>query len=135
MFNRSAVTPMAAAYHTFRRFWPLARADARLLVLCGVVAALIAGCEGVGIWLFGVITDQALAAKNLSAFWTPAVAWLGVAIAAAAPAFAGDYATALAGERFLFRLRNSIFAHVQRLPLDFFDNSRLGDLMARLPAH
>jgi len=132
MFNRFAGTPIAAAYHTFRRFWPLARADARLLAIGGLLAALTAGCEVVGIWLFGVITDQALAAKNLSAFWTPAVAWLGVAIAAAAAAFAGDYATALAGERFLFRLRNSIFAHVQRLPLDFFDNSRLGDLMARL---
>src|SRR3981189_59564 len=132
MFNRFPGPPIAAAYHTFRRFWPLARADARLLAIGGLLAALTAGCEVVGIWLFGVITDQALAAKNLSAFWTPAVAWLGVAIAAAAAAFAGDYATALAGERFLFRLRNSIFAHVQRLPLDFFDNSRLGDLMARL---
>src|ERR1700730_10901889 len=123
MFNRSTPTPMAAAYHTFRRFWPLARADARLLVLGGLLAALTAGCEVVVVGLFGVITDHALAAKNLSAFWMPRVAWLGVAIAAAAAAFAGDYASALAGERFLFRLRNSIFAHVQRLSLDFFDNT------------
>jgi ATP-binding cassette subfamily B protein len=76
MFNRFAGTPIAAAYHTFRRFWPLARADARLLVIGGLLAALTAGCEVVGIWLFGVITDHALAAKNLSAFWMPAVAWL-----------------------------------------------------------
>jgi ATP-binding cassette subfamily B protein len=132
MANRSTDTPTAAAWRTFRQFWPLARADARLLILGGLLAILTAGCEVVVIWLFGVITDHALAARNLSAFWMPATAWLGAAIASAAAAFAGDYATALAGERFLFRLRNSIFAHVQRLPLDFFDNSRLGDLMARL---
>jgi ATP-binding cassette subfamily B protein len=123
---------MAAVWRTFRQFWPLARADGKLLILGGLLAILTAGCEVVVIWLFGVIADHALAARNLSAFWMPATAWLGAAITSATAAFAGDYATALAGERFLFRLRNSVFAHVQRLPLDFFDNSRLGDLMARL---
>jgi ATP-binding cassette subfamily B protein len=103
-----------------------------LLVLGGALAILAAACEVTAIWIFGIITDDALTAKNLSAFWTPAAVWLGVAIVAGAATFVGDYLTTLAGERFLFRLRNSIFAYLQRLPLDFFDNGRLGDLMTRL---
>jgi ATP-binding cassette subfamily B protein len=116
----------------FRRFWPLARPDRKLLVLGAALAVLAAACEVTAIWVFGIITDDALTAKNLSAFWTPAAVWLGVAIVAAAATFLGDCRTALAGERFLFRLRNSMFGYMQRLPLDFFDNGRLGDLMTRL---
>ena len=123
---------MRIGWQTFRRFWPLAKPDRKLLALGGVLAVLAAAGEVTAIWVFGIITDDALSAKNLSAFWTPAAAWLGVAVLAAGATYAGDCLTTLAGERFLFRLRNSIFAHVQRLPLDFFDNSRLGDLMTRL---
>jgi ATP-binding cassette, subfamily B, bacterial len=46
--------------------------------------------------------------------------------------FAGEYLRALAAERFLLRLRDSVFAHAQRLSLDFFSGSRVGDLMIRL---
>src|SRR5690349_18365106 len=120
-----AAGPVGTAWHTFRRFWPLARPDRKLLALGGALALLAAGCEVTAVWVFGIITDNALVAGSLSAFWAPAAAWLGVAVVAAAATFAGDYLTALAGERFLFRLRNSVFAHLQRLPLDFFDNSRL----------
>ena len=132
MSTHAAGGPAKTAWLTFRRFWPLARPDRKLLMLGGALAILAAGCEVTAVWVFGIITDNALAAKNLSAFWTPAAAWLGVAVIAAGATFVGDYVTALAGERFLFRLRNSVFAHLQRLPLDFFDNSRLGDLMIRL---
>jgi len=132
MSTHSAGGPIKTAWTTFRRFWPLARPDKKLLVLGGLLAVVAAGCEVAAIYVFGVITDEALAAKKLSAFWSPAAIWLGVAIVAAAATFVGDCLTTLAGERFLFRLRNSIFGYMQRLPLDFFDNSRLGDLMVRL---
>jgi ATP-binding cassette, subfamily B, bacterial len=46
--------------------------------------------------------------------------------------FADGYLTSLARERFLLRLRDSVFGHAQRLSLDFFDRQRLGDLMIRL---
>src|SRR5262245_19592022 len=117
MLDRFTGASTGTAWRTFRQFWPFARADARLLILGGLLAIVTAGGEVVVIWLFGYITDHVLAARNLSAFWVPAATWLGAALVSGGAAFAGDYATALAGERFLFRLRNSVFAHVQRLPL------------------
>ena len=55
-----------------------------------------------------------------------------MAAAAGIAIFAGDYLMSLASERVLLRLRDALFAHAQRLPPDFFDRRRLGDLMVRL---
>jgi len=132
MSNHSAGGQIGTAWRTLRRFWPFAVPDKKLLVYGGLLAVLAAGAEVTAVYLFGVITDDALTAKKLSAFWAPAAMWLGAAIVGAVATFYGDCMTTLAGERFLFRLRNSVFAHVQKLPLDFLDNSRLGDLMTRL---
>jgi ATP-binding cassette subfamily B protein len=126
--------PTASLRSAFRRFWPYTRGDRRLLVIGGVLAVAAAACEVAAIWLFGVITDHALAAKSLDAFWAPAAEWLGLALVSGLATFAGDYMTALAGERFLLRLRDSTFAHVQRLSPEFFDKNKLGDLMTRLTA-
>ena len=72
------------------------------------------------------------AIRHLEAFWVPALAWLGLAVVAGLASFVGTYATAVGGERFLLRLRDKVFAHMQTLTPDFSENRRLGDLMARL---
>ncbi|WP_345438705.1 ABC transporter ATP-binding protein [Actinoallomurus vinaceus] len=102
------------------------------MVVGALLLILSAACEVVAIWLFGDITDRVLAAKDLHAFWTPALIWLEVAVLTGVATFGGSYLTALVGERFLLRLRDAVFAHVQGLSPDFLDNRRLGDLMVRL---
>jgi ATP-binding cassette subfamily B protein len=126
------VAPIVTIRRTFREFWPRTR-GVRLLFMTGVVFAVFAAaCEVVAIWIFGFIADEVLAARDLSAFWAPASIWLVLAGVAGAASFVGAYATALGGERFLLRLRDEVFAHFQTLTPDFFENRRLGDLMARL---
>ncbi|WP_233510230.1 ABC transporter ATP-binding protein [Actinomadura craniellae] len=127
-----APAPTVAVRETFRRFWPYTRGNRRLLVLGGVLVVAAAGLDVVMVRLFGHITDHALVTRNLSAFWTPAVAWLGIAMLAGVASFASSYALALAAERFLLRLRDGVFAHTQRLPPNYFTDRRLGDLMARM---
>ncbi|MFC3738747.1 ABC transporter ATP-binding protein [Paractinoplanes deccanensis] len=114
-----------------KRFWPLVATDRKLVVWGGVLAVAAAGAEVAAVYLFGVITDEVLAAGHLNAFWGPAVTWLAIAVAGAVASFSAGVLVSLAGERFLLRLRDRLFAHVQRIPLDFLDQSRLGDLMAR----
>src|SRR5262245_50805231 len=115
MSNHSAGGQIGTAWRTLRRFWPFAAPDKKRLVYGGVLAVLSAGAEVAAVYLFGVITDEALSAKKLSAFWSPAALWLGAAAIGALATFRADCMTTLAGERFLFRLRNSVFAHVQKL--------------------
>ncbi|MEV6345947.1 ABC transporter ATP-binding protein [Actinoplanes sp. NPDC051851] len=120
------------AWPTIKRFWPLAEPDRSLIFAGGALAVLAAAAEVVAVYLFGVITDDVLTSGDVSAFWAPAATWLVVAIVGAVATFVGGCLVALAGERFLLRLRDRTFAHVQRVPLDFLDQSRLGDLMTRL---
>jgi ATP-binding cassette subfamily B protein len=124
--------PGVSARDAFRRFWPYTRGFRRWLVAGALLLVLAAAGEVAAIWLFGDITDHVLAAKNLHAFWTPALIWLQLSILTATASFGGDYLTTLVGERFLLRLRDSVFAHVQRLSPDFLDKRQTGDLMVRL---
>ncbi len=116
----------------FRRFWPYTRADRGRLLLAGFLAVIVSGGEIATVIIFDVITNKVLVGHHLAGFWALAALWLGIAATAAVVMFAGEYLSALARERFLLRLRDSVFAHTQRLSLDFFKGSRLGDLMKRL---
>ena len=46
--------------------------------------------------------------------------------------FCDEYLVGLIQERATFRLRSDVFDHVQRLPIKFFDESRLGDVIKRV---
>ncbi|WP_225098076.1 ABC transporter ATP-binding protein [Streptomyces sp. CoH27] len=116
----------------FRRFWPLTRGDRKWLgaiVACVVVAAL---AETAAILLFAQLTDHALKAGSLAAFWGPAGAWLGVAVLAALVGYLGNSLATWTAERFVLRLRAAVFRHVQDLPPHFFQRHRQGDLVERL---
>ncbi|MFD0887453.1 ABC transporter transmembrane domain-containing protein, partial [Streptosporangium algeriense] len=124
--------PFVSVREAFGWFWPHTRGFRRLFV-AGVSLAIVAAlCEIGAIRLFGLIADEVLAGQNLDAFWRPAFAWLGLMAVAGLASFLGSYSTAVGGERFLLRLRDRVFSHMQTLTPDFFDRRRLGDLMARL---
>jgi ATP-binding cassette subfamily B protein len=116
----------------FRRFWPLTRGDRKWLaaiVACVVVSALT---ETAAILLFAELTDTALKAGSLSAFWGPAVAWLAVAALGALVGYFGNSLATWTAERFVLRLRAKVFRHIQDLPPHFFQKHRQGDLVERL---
>ncbi|MFF3205186.1 ABC transporter ATP-binding protein [Streptomyces sp. NPDC002962] len=123
---------MREAREAFRRFWPLTRGDRGwmlVIVGCVVVSAL---AETASILLFAELTDNALAAGSLSAFWGPAGAWLGVAAVGALVGYLGNSLATWTAERFVLRLRANVFGHVQDLPPHFFQRHRRGDLVERL---
>ncbi|MFJ1974221.1 ABC transporter ATP-binding protein [Streptomyces sp. NPDC087903] len=123
---------MREVRQAFRRFWPLTRGDRGWLVVivsCVVVSAL---AETASILLFAQLTDNALKAGSLAAFWGPAGAWLGVAALGALVGYLGNSLATWTAERFVLRLRAGVFGHVQDLPPHFFQKHRQGDLVERL---
>lgn len=132
MVQPPPVAPAVSIRKAFQQFWPYTHGVRRFFVI-GVLFAIVAAvCEVASIGLFGFITDKVLSRQDLGAFWVPALAWLGLAVVAGIVSFVGAYATAVGGERFLLTLRDKVFSHIQTLTPDFFENRRLGDLMARL---
>ncbi|POX54151.1 ABC transporter ATP-binding protein [Streptomyces sp. Ru72] len=125
-------TPTIPAPTAFRRFWPMTRGLRGWLAIvwgCTVLAAL---AETAAILLFSELTDHALQKGSLSAFWAPAAEWLGVAVLGAAIGYAGNSLATWITERFVMRLREHVFDHVQQLPPHFFQRHRQGDLLSRL---
>ncbi|UXY20507.1 ABC transporter ATP-binding protein/permease [Streptomyces cynarae] len=125
-------TPTIPARTAFRRFWPMTRGlRGRLAIVwgCTVLAAL---AETAAILLFSELTDHALQKGSLSAFWAPAAEWLVVAVLGAAIGYAGNSLATWITERFVMRLREHVFDHVQQLPPHFFQRHRQGDLLSRL---
>lgn len=123
---------MREVREAFARFWPLTRGDRRwllLIIACVIVSAL---AETASILLFAELTDHALKAGSLAAFWGPAGAWLGVAVLGAIVGYLGNSLAVWTAERFVLRLRASVFRHVQELPPHFFQKHRQGDLVERL---
>ncbi|MFD5265180.1 ABC transporter ATP-binding protein [Streptomyces sp. NPDC058335] len=123
---------MREVREAFRRFWPLTRGDRRWLlaiIACVVVSAL---AETASILLFAELTDNALKAGSLDAFWGPAGAWLAVAVLGALVGYLGNSLASWTAERFVLRLRAGVFRHVQDLPPHFFQKHRQGDLVERL---
>ncbi|MEU2333509.1 ABC transporter ATP-binding protein [Streptomyces sp. NPDC013172] len=125
-------TPTIPARTAFRRFWPLTRGLRRWLVIVWVCTVIAALAETEAILLFGDLTDHALQKGSLNAFWSPAAQWLGVAVVGAIVAYAGNSLAAWTTERFVMRLREHVFDHVQQLPPHFFQRHRQGDLLSRL---
>lgn len=125
-------TPTIPARTAFRRFWPLTRGLRRWLIVVWVCTVLAALAETEAILLFSDLTDRALAKGSLSAFWSPAAQWLGMAVIGAIVGYAGNSLAAWATERFVMRLREHVFDHVQQLPPHFFQRHRQGDLLSRL---
>ncbi|MGW2740820.1 ABC transporter ATP-binding protein [Streptomyces sp. NPDC001450] len=124
--------PGIPARAAFRRFWPLTKGLRKWLLLVWVCTVLAALAETEAILLFSDLTDHALQKGSLAAFWSPAAKWLGIAVVGALVAYAGNSLAAWATERFVMRLREHVFDHVQQLPPHFFQRHRQGDLLSRL---
>ncbi|MFI9255685.1 ABC transporter ATP-binding protein [Streptomyces sp. NPDC053069] len=125
-------TPGISARTAFRRFWPLTKGLRKWLLLVWLCTVLAALAETEAILLFSDLTDHALQKGSLAAFWSPATKWLGIAVLGALVAYTGNSLAAWATERFVMRLREHVFDHVQQLPPHFFQRHRQGDLLSRL---
>ncbi|MDT7685042.1 MAG: ATP-binding cassette, subfamily bacterial [Pseudonocardiales bacterium] len=114
------------------RFWPLARPDRATLTVATLLMVAAAAADTAAVWMFSDIVDGLAETGSLAAYWAPARWWIVAAVIGGVTTFAGSYLTGTATERFLLRLRDNTFAHLQRLSPDFFARHSLGDLVARL---
>lgn len=127
-----AAAPPVPVREIIRRFWPYARPYRRWLWLTALFIVLMPAIETLTIWLFKVVVDEVLVPRDFGPFAWIALAYVGLTLLGGAIGFADDYVSTWVGERFLLGLRSDFFRHVQNLSLDFFERSRLGDVLSRL---
>lgn len=118
--------------HTLRRLVPyFDRFRARIVVvLFLVVAYSMLGL--VGPYLLGVAIDQFIIAKQAEGLGRIALLMLAAYVLTNAFTLLSAWIMAGVSQRALKAMRTDLFAHLQRLPLSFFDQRPAGELMSRL---
>ncbi|PJF32212.1 MAG: ABC transporter ATP-binding protein [Candidatus Thermofonsia Clade 1 bacterium] len=114
-----------------RLFSYLAPHRARLAL--AVLSLLFA--TGLGLVFPLVIADllaAVLAEQGYQALNALTLTLIGLFFAQAFFTFVQNYNLAYIGERIVFRLRNQLYAHIQRLSLEFFVLRRVGEILSRL---
>ena len=76
--------------------------------------------------------DRGVVARSQGALWVASLAFLVVALVGWANNWAQQRYTGATAERLLFNLRVRIFAHLQRLGLDYYDREMAGRVMTRM---
>jgi ABC-type multidrug transport system fused ATPase/permease subunit len=104
------------------------------LALVGVSVLLGAVLELVPPLLVKRIVDEHLAPGRSQGLLGIAALYLGATAAVQAMGFLTEYFTATIAQGVLRRLRVRLFAHLQALPLGFYDRTPLGDLISRCTA-
>ena len=103
----------------------------RVSLAVGVLLAA-AAVEVVGPMLTMLALDRAIPEGNTALLLTLAAAYLAALIAAFLLEGAQTILTTWLGQHVMYDLRSQIFAHLQRLPLGYFDRNPVGRTMTRV---
>ncbi|MGZ3143017.1 ABC transporter ATP-binding protein [Lentzea chajnantorensis] len=117
---------------TLKRVARFARPQRRAvlaLLATSAVAAVLAVASPV---LAGRVVDTIIGGRDLDLVVWLALAIAGVAVLEAGFSLAERWQSARVGEDLILRLRQSVFDHVQRMPIAFFTRTRTGALVSRL---
>lgn len=124
--------PAISPREVLRRFWPRLRPYRGQLAVTLVLAMIAPLIDTISISLYGRLIDDVLAPRNLAMLGPIAATYIGLTVLGGLVGFGRSYLSAWVAEHLLFDLRNSLFVHVQTLPLAFFERARLGDTVTRV---
>src|SRR5207248_11398556 len=83
-------------------------------------------------YLAKLAIDDGIVHRHLAKLTMIVAAFLGAGILNLAAGYAQTYFTGWTGERILADLRNTLFRHLQRLSLGFYERNRAGVIISRL---
>lgn len=82
--------------------------------------------------ILGYTIDNYISQKNLAGITQYSMYLIGLYLVIFVTGFLQTRAMGTVGQNVLYRLRNSIFTKIQSLPLEFFNQNKLGDLISRI---
>ena len=108
----------------------------RRYFICAAAASLLTtALNAVTPQIFRFSIDQVLGGNEYGflreRLWIPGLAVVGVAALSGISLFVSRMCTSRAGENFAKNMRDSLFAHVQRLPMSWHDKNQTGDIIQR----
>ena len=115
-----------------RRLFRYLKPYAGRVTLAVLVLIAVAALEIVGPLLTREAIDRAIPEGDISLLWLLVALYAGTLLLAFVLDYVQTVLTTWLGQRIMYDLRVEVFAHLQRLPLRFFDRNPVGRLMTRV---
>ena len=116
------------------QLWAILRPRRWLLTLVYLSVLVGASLELAPPLLIRNIVDEQLVLGRSQGLLLLAVLFLAATAAVKVMVFATEYLTAIVAQRVLLSVRVQLFAHLQRLPMSYYDQTPLGDTIRRCTA-
>lgn len=119
------------AREAYRRFVPTLRGEGSRFILAATLLLIATACEILAIFVLSDVIDGALSADSTIAFVRLAALWLLITAISTGADYYGQVVSVGISERVVLRLRDGLFAHVQRLDPVIHRRFGLGDMVTR----
>jgi subfamily B ATP-binding cassette protein MsbA len=124
--------PHGIAVSVFKRLLPYVRGYWTWLVVGGLLAIVVSGADGLIAWLVKPAMDGIFIRRDLTMLKLLPLFILGVYVVKGIGRYGQSYLMASVGERVIAALRRDLYAHIQSMPLAFFQTRHSTDLMSRV---
>ncbi len=114
------------------RLWARIRPHAPLLAVALLLMAAVAAARGAAVFLVRYVLDDVLIERDATALTLLPLALVALFAVHGGANFLRGAITKRVGLAVTRRLRSDLFAHFQRLSLDYFHHRKVGELMTRL---
>ena len=105
----------------------------RFRAALSIVAMIVVTVTGLAVpYLVKIAIDSGLLKKDLHVVDLVIVAFLAVNLLSLGASYVQTYLVSWVGERVILDLRRNVFAHIQKLSLDFFSRQRTGWIVSRM---
>lgn len=117
---------------TLRRIWQIVDEQRGLLVIVLLLVMASSVLALIGPYLIGKMIDTFVMNGNLDGLAHMIVILIGIYVVLALTLFLQNYWMIGIAQQTIYRLRTSVFSHLQKLPVSFFDRRQHGELMSRV---
>ncbi|APV44646.1 ATP-binding cassette, subfamily B [Dehalogenimonas formicexedens] len=115
-----------------KRVMGYARPYTRLILVMFAITIVVAGLSLLMPLILRQLIDVTLKERNLSQLWWLVAALVALPLATSSLTVLLRRINARVGEGVVYDLRVALFSHLQRMALNFFTNTKVGELMSRL---
>ena len=117
--------------YTLKRIWQIVDEQRALLVTVLAMVVISSVAALVGPYMIGKIIDNYVMQKQFDGILTPIFWLIGVYIILSVTLFLQSYWMIGIAQQTIYRMRTSLFSHMLKLPIPFFDKRQHGELMSR----
>ncbi len=115
-----------------KKLLDLIHEEKRTLILAMIIIFINAGLSLLGPYLIGHTIDTYIQSKQYHGVIVFSAILLGMYMTAFVTNYLQMIMMGGVGQRMLFSLRNAVFNKLQELPVDFFNQNKVGDLISRI---